>query len=1335
MQRAFLPLNEFTLGTRTRITLLHPAKGDLTVKPGERISFEVKLTGVVPRINTPQEARLLYRHQSDHSWTTLVLDDRESNGLTHPDGIWTVVMESDRVQNGFTYKIVAGDAETPEYQVIVQSLPGYANPQAEMEYHYPAYLHMADRKVAFPNDQEVFPRIKGPAGTEVTMVVRTNRELHSGKLEVKYADSVKDIPGTVLEKDAKAFSVKFALETSGQFYIRFTTKAGESNSDNSAYQLQVIPDRPPFVELTKPGKDTKLPVNGTLQLEGFINDDYGIKLVFLRLEVQRGSSSLKTPLQSKRYRPGKSFEFEDGTFADRLDYRDFVVLSQLKMPIGLTTSLSEGDVLYYWLEATDNCDYPEGQKNVGTSKIFKVEVTDKLNGDKAGDLQDQENKQREIQNQAERNQQDHEKRQDQNLKQQEIDRKQKQQQQQNQPNEPDPTRADDQEKRDRDLNQQLKELIDKEKQARSNDNNNQGTEKGPGSQGADQPGQGEKKDWTEKDVASLKEMQKNDGPLSDMAQRELKDAAKGAKTEEVRQAAKDALKANEPQPQKDLSPQQIDKLKDMLKDEGQPGQAAAQALDKAAKESKNTDTKQAAGEALKDAKPGQLDPAQKKEITEKDIAKFKEMLDKDPALKELAKEELKNAAEQAKNDAVKQAAKDALKNAENQARPSPKDVEQLKKLLDDKGRVGQAAKEELEKAAKSADEATSKAAKDALKNTPNNQANNPPPQKQKSPGSQASQPPKKNMTEKDIAQLNEILKDKGPLGDFARQQLKEAIRKANDPDVKKAAEESLKKQGARAEPSAKDIEEFQKILNDKGPLGEMVREELKNLEKQTKNDATRQQIQKALKDAPPPQANQPPKGLTEKDISKMEEMRNKPGAVGEFGQKELEKAAGDPKAGVAGEAARDALKNAQAGKQPTPKDVDKLKDLAKGNSAVAEAAKDKLTEMAQQTGNADTAQAAKNALKDLQPPAQSAPTSQGDLAKADPKRDVTLKQIEELEKDAQKNSLLGETAKRELSEARRLAKNPEARKAAEEALKRLASQKGVEQTKDDVDILKELAKGKGPDAAAALRELNQLADGDKKDKVADAARKALTELDKKAPVHDPIRDATMDDVAAEKKKLNKEGLTSDIAAQKLAEMKNFAKGKDVRKAAKEALDSRDPTKAEPLTPEDIAPLADMAKGKDLNAEAAARELARIFQESTNADVKKAAQDGFAKTNRDTETLQPKENLPPSVADANAARHGSSLSLEQLKHATKLLKDANVPEAQWPQIIKQLEEKIHADSLTKRGDTSKQANTAPQLLTPTNSNSPSIQGTRGQPPPGYRDTYDRWTTGPTSPDGK
>jgi hypothetical protein len=161
----------------------------------------------------------------------------------------------------------------------------------------------------------------------------------------------------------------------------------------------------------------------------------------------------------------------------------------------------------------------------------------------------------------------------------------------------------------------------------------------------------------------------------------------------------------------------------------------------------------------------------------------------------------------------------------------------------------------------------------------------------------------------------------------------------------------------------------------------------------------------------------------------------------------------------------------------------------------------------------------------------------------------------------------------------------------------------------------------------------------------------------------------------------------------------------------------------------------MAKGKDLNAEAAARELARIFQESTNADVKKAAQDGFAKTNRDTETLQPKENLPPSVADANAARHGSSLSLEQLKHATKLLKDANVPEAQWPQIIKQLEEKIHADSLTKRGDTSKQANTAPQLLTPTNSNSPSIQGTRGQPPPGYRDTYDRWTTGPTSPDGK
>ena len=77
-----------------------------------------------------------------------------------------------------------------------------------------------------------------------------------------------------------------------------------------------------------PGKDVDLPANGTLKLEGYISDDYGINHVLLRLELARDHD--RQPLIPKVYRPEKSFQFADGSFADRLEYRDFVVLDDLK---------------------------------------------------------------------------------------------------------------------------------------------------------------------------------------------------------------------------------------------------------------------------------------------------------------------------------------------------------------------------------------------------------------------------------------------------------------------------------------------------------------------------------------------------------------------------------------------------------------------------------------------------------------------------------------------------------------------------------------------------------------------------------------------------------------------------------------------------------------------------------------------------------------------------------------------------------------------------------------------------------------------------------------------
>ena len=117
-----------------------------------------------------------------------------------------------------------------------------------------------------------------------------------------------------------------------------------------------------------------------------------------------------------------------------------------------------------------------------------------------------------------------------------------------------------------------------------------------------------------------------------------------------------------------------------------------------------------------------------------------------------------------------------------------------------------------------------------------------------------------------------MLNDKGPLGDFARQQLKNAMKQASDPAVSKEAQDALKNQTA-PQPSAKDIEDFKELLGDKGPLADMAREQLSKMAKEAKDPVTKKSAENALHGAPPPETNKKPKiEPTEKDIAKLKEM-------------------------------------------------------------------------------------------------------------------------------------------------------------------------------------------------------------------------------------------------------------------------------------------------------------------------------------------------------------------------------------------------------------------------------------------------------------------------------
>jgi collagen type III alpha len=364
-RRAFAPFVGSGLGTRTEITLLKPLAGNATVPLNQRVEFEARIEGRFPKIGQPDAPRLFYRYQAADPYVPLPLDE-------NPDGNWGATLNSDQVLNGLWYKIAAGDTETPEYQIKVQSVPHVQ--RFEITYHYRPYRKLTDDKVVFPNEQAVIPRLIDYRGTEVDLVVRTNRLLRQASLELDMGGTKSEVPGDILLDDPKAMHVRMKLEQRGTFRVLFTSNDGERNTDRSAYQIEVLDDQTPRVLLSKPGKDIALPANGTLQLEGSATDDIGLTSLVLRLRVLDGTS--KPALAPKPYRDGKSFQFDNGTYPDFIDYKDFLPLDKLTTAKGEPFPLKAGTILEYWLEATDNSDYPSAHGNIGKSAASKVTITD-----------------------------------------------------------------------------------------------------------------------------------------------------------------------------------------------------------------------------------------------------------------------------------------------------------------------------------------------------------------------------------------------------------------------------------------------------------------------------------------------------------------------------------------------------------------------------------------------------------------------------------------------------------------------------------------------------------------------------------------------------------------------------------------------------------------------------------------------------------------------------------------------------------------------------------------------------------------------------------------------
>lgn len=383
MKRAWAPFTEVTIATRTRLTLIEPPEGDLTVAIGKAVTIEVQVDGRIPDQHKPDSLRVLHRVGPADPFETRLLESTEDSRR------WRTTFLATEVKNGFGYQVAGGDAVTPEYRVTVRSNPLLTN--VDVIYRYRSYLHWPDRAAQDPN-------LKDLRGTEVTLTAHTNRQVRDGRLLI---EGQKPIQGEVSRDDPEALRFRLTLDQDTQYRVFFTSVEGETNRDPIAYTIQVLADQSPVVVLTSPGRDVEIGVNEVLPLQGQASDDLGLATLTLRMKKEDGKL-----LEPMPYRSGKSLLRGDGRPPQILEYQEHVDLAKLREMGGADYKPQPGQTIEYWLEAADFCDYPA--PNVGSSKHYKIAFRAPV----------EPQKQQKEREQAAKDQQAHENQQDQKLQEQ-----------------------------------------------------------------------------------------------------------------------------------------------------------------------------------------------------------------------------------------------------------------------------------------------------------------------------------------------------------------------------------------------------------------------------------------------------------------------------------------------------------------------------------------------------------------------------------------------------------------------------------------------------------------------------------------------------------------------------------------------------------------------------------------------------------------------------------------------------------------------------------------------------------------------------------------------------
>lgn len=232
--------------------------GDAKVRPGEDLSVLVKFEQL-----NQTAAKIFWRSLGSPWQETLMQAGSDTSVYFH---------KFSGIEESIEYRVEAGEDVSPTYLVRLWQPPEVES--IDLVYHYPDYLNLPKREVAFSG------HITAVEGTRVVVKAAVSKELKTATMILASGESV-----SLKNGGDQTFIGELTISQNDSYHLALVDHQGEANPSPAHYDIVVQPDKPPVVNIDFPRADMEVSLLDEVGFDFKVSDDYGLQDYGLRYQV------------------------------------------------------------------------------------------------------------------------------------------------------------------------------------------------------------------------------------------------------------------------------------------------------------------------------------------------------------------------------------------------------------------------------------------------------------------------------------------------------------------------------------------------------------------------------------------------------------------------------------------------------------------------------------------------------------------------------------------------------------------------------------------------------------------------------------------------------------------------------------------------------------------------------------------------------------------------------------------------------------------------------------------------------------------------------------------